>query len=88
MLSHISVSLFLCHNDAIYNERDSMRKHNLGQNLKLQSTGVTLKIRSMSSKSYTSLPLQTKYQCKFDENPSSDTAPKMLIFTVFKGWWP
>ena len=53
------ISLLLCHNDTIYKEwlksiiisSDSMRKHNYGQNLKLQSPVVTLNIRSRSPKS-------------------------------------
>ena len=65
-----------------------MRKHDFGQNLKLQNTCVTIKIRSMPSKSYYSFSPLKKYQYKFDENPSTaayDTAPKMLILQSLNG---
>ena len=43
--------------------RDNVRKHYSGQNLTLQSVGVTLKIRIKSPKSM--------YLCKFGQNPST-----------------
>ena len=59
MLTKIIISSLLCHNDTIYKgwlksinySRESMHKHNFGQNLKLQSAVVTLNIRLRASKS-------------------------------------
>ena len=52
----IKIGFLLCHNDTIYKGwlksinyfKGGMYKHNCGQNLKLQSTVVTLNIRSSS----------------------------------------
>ena len=54
--------------------RESMHKHNFGQNLILQSA-VTLNIRSRSSKS--NYQTMCMYLCKFGGNPSTGSEDKI-----------
>ena len=58
----------------------------------IQSTGVTLKMRSRSPKSNNFfLMSQWCFCCKFGQNPSigsGDRVQTRLIFTVFIVWWP